>query len=265
MSYEKQNFTSGQVLTAAALNHMEDGIANAGGVTSWNDLEDKPFSATTEMVEILPEQSVTGGLEGDIYGSTFADEIKAGVRYDTIINGTKYTDVGKTVTVESMTGSYIGNLSLAPFFAEDVSDTGEPFVVVTAGGEGSIIWGEELGETIALAIYEVQEVVEKLDPKFLPEELVIVHEERERTVTCNMTLYDFIQLTEEARFALKGRVVVFHDNPYDLYFYPVKRVIYNNENGSPVENPLETAVVVVEYASGFFEITKDGIRAGVPV
>lgn len=31
MSYEKQNFKDGQVLTAEMLNKMEDGIANAGG------------------------------------------------------------------------------------------------------------------------------------------------------------------------------------------------------------------------------------------
>lgn len=29
MSYEKQNFVDGQTLTAAQLNHMEDGIAAA--------------------------------------------------------------------------------------------------------------------------------------------------------------------------------------------------------------------------------------------
>ena len=29
MSYTKQNFTDGQVLTAEQLNHMEDGIAEA--------------------------------------------------------------------------------------------------------------------------------------------------------------------------------------------------------------------------------------------
>ena len=31
MSYEKQNFVSGHILTAAQLNHMEEGIANAAG------------------------------------------------------------------------------------------------------------------------------------------------------------------------------------------------------------------------------------------
>lgn len=51
MSYNKLGFTSGQTLKAEHLNHMEDGIANAGGVTSWNDLTDKPFgSEVTEGV-----------------------------------------------------------------------------------------------------------------------------------------------------------------------------------------------------------------------
>ena len=31
MSYEKQNFVGGQILTAAQLNHMEEGIAAATG------------------------------------------------------------------------------------------------------------------------------------------------------------------------------------------------------------------------------------------
>ena len=31
MAYEKQNWECGQVITADKLNHMEDGIANAGG------------------------------------------------------------------------------------------------------------------------------------------------------------------------------------------------------------------------------------------
>lgn len=62
MSYEKQNFVDGQILTAEHLNHMEQGIADASPVktvndtapdengnvklpaTSWGDLPDKPFT-----------------------------------------------------------------------------------------------------------------------------------------------------------------------------------------------------------------------------
>ena len=46
MTYEKQNFEDGQVLTAEHLNHMEQGIEDANNkesVTSWNDLTDRPF------------------------------------------------------------------------------------------------------------------------------------------------------------------------------------------------------------------------------
>ena len=34
MAYEKQNWTSGDVITAEKLNHIEDGIANSGGGSS---------------------------------------------------------------------------------------------------------------------------------------------------------------------------------------------------------------------------------------
>ena len=49
MSYEKLGFVSGQTLKAEHLNHMEEGIANAGGVSSWDELADKPFYS--EIVE----------------------------------------------------------------------------------------------------------------------------------------------------------------------------------------------------------------------
>lgn len=50
MSYNKLGFTSGQTLKAEHLNHMEEGIANAGGVSSWNDLTDKPFGEEISLV-----------------------------------------------------------------------------------------------------------------------------------------------------------------------------------------------------------------------
>ena len=61
MSYEKLGFTSGQVLKAEHLNHIEDGIANAGGVTSWNDLEDKPFGE-----EVTEPIVFDGNVEGKV-------------------------------------------------------------------------------------------------------------------------------------------------------------------------------------------------------
>ena len=40
MAYEKQTWTTGEVITADKLNHMEDGIAGEGGGSAWIDLVD---------------------------------------------------------------------------------------------------------------------------------------------------------------------------------------------------------------------------------
>lgn len=94
MSYEKQNFVDGQILTAEHLNHMEQGIADAGPVKtvnntapdetgnvlieipegfsgSWNDLTDKPFGEEVGYSIGLPEgwnkvsnYPDTAGLQG---------------------------------------------------------------------------------------------------------------------------------------------------------------------------------------------------------
>lgn len=55
MSYNKLGFTKGQTLKAEHLNYMEEGIANAGGASSWNDLKDKPFGETNHSPIILEE------------------------------------------------------------------------------------------------------------------------------------------------------------------------------------------------------------------
>lgn len=59
MSYTKQNWQSGDTITATKLNHMEDGIANGGGVLfinienndnsyvmdkTWQQIYDAPFA-----------------------------------------------------------------------------------------------------------------------------------------------------------------------------------------------------------------------------
>ncbi len=62
MSYEKLGFTSGQTLKAEHLNHIEDGIANAGGATTWDELEGKPFAA----VSMSPENGMLSHTPAEI-------------------------------------------------------------------------------------------------------------------------------------------------------------------------------------------------------
>ena len=111
MSYEKQNFTDGQVLNAEHLNKMEDGIINQ----SYNDLKDKPFG---EMYgDTLVFDGNTDGLP-NLYEMVFkvSDAIPT---YNDIANG----------------GYLIVNGNMTPFSAEDFpySDVVSPDGIIMAG------------------------------------------------------------------------------------------------------------------------------------
>lgn len=47
MSYDKQNWQTGDVITANKLNHIEDGIANGGGVLVVSAVYDEQTDTTT--------------------------------------------------------------------------------------------------------------------------------------------------------------------------------------------------------------------------
>lgn len=51
MAYEKQTWVTGEVITKEKLNHMEDGIANGGGVIAINIDEDNKLDKTWNEVD----------------------------------------------------------------------------------------------------------------------------------------------------------------------------------------------------------------------
>ena len=53
MSYEKQTWKTGDIITAPKLNHMEDGIAEGAG-----------YTVETQAVAVVPEQTVTTAVQG---------------------------------------------------------------------------------------------------------------------------------------------------------------------------------------------------------
>lgn len=147
-------------------------------VTSWNDLEDKPFGVKTEMVEIVPEQSVTGldmsegnpdvdpGVQlGGVLENAIA--IEDGKKYIVSINGEKIELTAKNEdnSPPDMQFVSMGNDLLAGGLERP--DTGEPIYILWTGTSCVAYWKYEIGETITLAIYEEQEVVKPLDPKFV--------------------------------------------------------------------------------------------------
>ncbi len=74
MSYDKQTWVTGEVITAAKLNHMEDGIASGGSAFDFDQLIDTsdpentfiPVDAVAEMFNSLPDVLTTSMFAGII-------------------------------------------------------------------------------------------------------------------------------------------------------------------------------------------------------
>lgn len=131
----------------------------------FNDFEyGLPFGVKTEMVEIVPEQSVTGERNEEmtdddgkmIVGFAIDDLPECDIpdnsnsKYTIIINGKQYTGTAEN-----------GEIFI-------------PYLFYTDRGDWTW-WSADFGETITLAIYEEQEVVKPLDPKFAGGATVYTH------------------------------------------------------------------------------------------
>lgn len=162
-------------------------IAKAWGVdTKGSSIKDAlkdlrtnlPFGTKTEMVEILPEQSVTGEARNGMYGvirregfesNTFV--LSKGKKYIIVLNG-------KTYESESSTFNFGNNADDIIIGDKDISDfsldnPNIPFSISsgemnTGGATNQIMWRTDLGKTITIAIYEEKEVVQPIDIKYLP-------------------------------------------------------------------------------------------------
>ena len=145
---------------------INEKLGKIGEPVSWNELTDKPFGIEIELIEIVPEQSVTGSINTGIYVAQTTDKIAVdrNKKYIVTINGKKYT---ATITnINTMT--VIGNLAVSR--SPGAEDTGEPFMIsIMPTGNNLLYWEPELGETITLAIYEEQEVVKLIDDNLIPD------------------------------------------------------------------------------------------------
>lgn len=147
-----------------ALNNGKLGLApGAGGVSSWNDLTDKPFYTSVEFGEIVPSQSVEFSEK---YGRGIASNFPPN---DTkLINGEEYTitwdGVEYKCTPFGMNGKlYLGNMGIM----QGNEGTGEPFLMVTSDGSSWQTIIEEAG-THTVGISGKTEVVHPIDGKYLP-------------------------------------------------------------------------------------------------
>lgn len=131
------------------------------GTTVWQllkeVLQNLPFGVKTEMVEIVPEQSVTKSTSWeDVHQNEMRDlviEVNGDSNYLVKINDKDYMCKSEFVGGEDF--YMIGDNETVPFSIEIYDNMS----VVT--------WKQSLGETITLSIYEEREVVTPIDPKFV--------------------------------------------------------------------------------------------------
>lgn len=112
-----------------------------------------------KMVEIVPEQSVA--RYGEVQG-TF--HIEDGKNYVVAWNGVKYNMTAKYNDSVNFSCIVLGN----PQLVDDVEEAVDaPFCIAVYDYALQIQECEGDSETISLAIYEEQEVVKQIDPKFV--------------------------------------------------------------------------------------------------
>lgn len=203
MEYTKLGFVSGQKLKADHLNHMEDGIAalaqSAGGVSSWNDLTDKPFGVTIAEGLISWDGNIDNGYDvymNNLYVKKIADKF---LTEDDLLGATiTYIanvdlDYGNPTEDETTFSYTITNDNM---MKQELENDGS-IIGVFVGGNTPAIWtingdaSSELGVPLSTGTYFIKcvlesdslyaypkslscltglvETVYRLDPKYLPE------------------------------------------------------------------------------------------------
>ena len=141
----------------------------SGGVTSWNDLTDKPFGE--EFSEILPPTEV---IMEDTSGGVVFDAIEGIEDNKTYIvgyNNVNYECIAKAITEDGITVYMIGNLSML-----GMEDNGYPFLLMIVSpsqvadvGVGAMVYAFDSPSSITLSI--AGEKIIPIDIKYLPESL----------------------------------------------------------------------------------------------
>ena len=140
-----------------------------GGVSSWNDLTDKPFYKEQGEVVVLAEQTVVTEARGDIgMGNLVSNEAElfAGETYEVVFDGKTYICVAQTVQAFGDLVA-VGNVGLSEQWVTSigVEDTGEPFCFIV--GNGWILATKTAG-TYTISAKRMTETIKTIDPEFLP-------------------------------------------------------------------------------------------------
>lgn len=159
MAYEKQNFQQGQILTAEAMNKIEEELARK---KSWDELGDKPFYSEYKDAVLFPETTIEFSSDNEIFN--FEISLINGQEYTVVWDGKEYKETAFPSKYYGQTFIVVGNASL--FGGGD--NTGEPFAIGSLVGQGLAgAFTSTPGVTSKAEIKYVEETVRPLDKKYL--------------------------------------------------------------------------------------------------
>jgi hypothetical protein len=140
---------------------------SSGGVSSWNDLTDKPFyTESTGVVTLLDETQIPLDSGGMFTMSAEGNVFQEGLTYFVTFDGSDYECVSFERIDNGILGYMIGNLA---FLGGENSN--EPFLIAGIPSEQMvvIIAPNYAGTTVTIKIMVNSEIVHPLDKKFLPD------------------------------------------------------------------------------------------------
>ncbi len=160
--------------TEKLLKKIAENGTGGGGVSSWNDLTDKPFGEETVIDETLyPETEFTS--EDLTYGYFIlenfdATKFKVGEKYDVYISGKETVAECKWLSQNGQSITYLGNLAIAT----DVwPNSGEDFLIGLEDSQGSpnslLYLSENVSLPATLKIQKEVKSVSKIPAEYLPE------------------------------------------------------------------------------------------------
>lgn len=146
-----------------------------GGVTSWNDLTDKPFYEEVSLETVVPEETYSGFvfLSGlNLYGKAGMNwfSLQEGEKYIVRWQGEEWSVTAFKMAQQGMEAIVLGNEKL---LSGESATPVEPFVVyqITANNYCAVCaFDQEASHTFG--IFKDSTVVYPLDAKFLPMEAI---------------------------------------------------------------------------------------------
>lgn len=230
-----------------------------GGVSSWNDLTDKPFYSEIEEVTILAE-CTPEGADGEFYLPDVIS-LEIGKEYIVNWNGVPYKCIAHDLTAFAPGAVGLGDLGV---MENGEPTTGEPFAIIAIpadmvegmDGFGIVIGAIDGSESVTLSITGMAEVAHQIDSKYVPapdwnaEEgkpghvLNRTHYKHEKVVILPETVLSVVEgmapLTEQLDFVI-GDEYEMSVNSYGL------QMKFNGTASLYVEEGVESGIMCVFY------------------